>query len=462
MSKKLLILFLICILSGIINCTAQTAKIKVYFNHPVDTSLSSGVHAIFLNQTIDDTIVAYINRAKYSIDIAVYNYSQSGNIANISGAINNAFANGIKIRWIYNESSSNSGLTNVNNGIHKLASPAGTEYGIMHNKFMVIDAASENLNDPIVLTGSCNWNEGQFYYDVNNVIIFQDSELAKAYTNEFNEMWGDTGLIPDAIHSKFGPYKSDNTQHLFNIGGIVVEQYFSPSDGTNSQINDAINSADEDLYFGVYTFTGSDLANSIVDRIQNHNVQAVGIIDEFSQGYAPYDILSPVMNNNLEVYTLSGSIYHNKMLIADPCTPGSDPLVETGSHNWTFSAETKNDENTVIIHSDTIANIYYQSFYQNFVDLRGRLAFCKNIVGVKETEDLDFQIYPNPSNEMLNIISSDLPVTSFYIYNTLGKIIYSENNLFKNKIINTSTFQSGIYLIRFDINSVSFSKYLIG
>ncbi|MCU0613306.1 MAG: hypothetical protein MUE60_16160, partial [Candidatus Eisenbacteria bacterium] len=36
--------------------------------------------------------------------------------------------------------------------------------------------------------------------------------------------------------------------------------------------------------------------------------------------------------------------------------------VITGSHNWSSSAETTNDENTLIIHSPVIANLYLQEF----------------------------------------------------------------------------------------------------
>src|SRR5438132_1205722 len=91
------------------NFSLQAQKIKAYFNHPVNTSVSSGVNAIYLNQTIDDTLIAYINRSHYSIDVAVYNYIQSGIMSNIATAINNAYLNGINIRWIYNGSSSNYG-----------------------------------------------------------------------------------------------------------------------------------------------------------------------------------------------------------------------------------------------------------------------------------------------------------------------------------------------------------------
>src|ERR1051325_472283 len=46
----------------------SSGDIKIYFNHPVDNSVSSGVNAVYLNQSMDDTLVAYIDRANYSLD----------------------------------------------------------------------------------------------------------------------------------------------------------------------------------------------------------------------------------------------------------------------------------------------------------------------------------------------------------------------------------------------------------
>src|SRR5665213_2386398 len=174
-----------------ISSTNSSGKITVYFNNPVNNAVSTGVNAIYLNQTSDDTLIAYINRAKYTLDIAVYNYIQTAGISNIATAINNAYARGVKIRWIYNGSSSNSGLSQLNAGIHTLGSPTSSAYNIMHNKFMIVDAHSSNVNDPLVWTGSMNWDEEQMNSDYNNVIIIQDKNLAAGYTTEFNEMWGD-------------------------------------------------------------------------------------------------------------------------------------------------------------------------------------------------------------------------------------------------------------------------------
>ncbi|NTW33890.1 MAG: T9SS type A sorting domain-containing protein [Bacteroidetes bacterium] len=432
---------------------SQTQKIIAYFNRPVNNEVSTGINAVYLDKLFDDTLIAYINRAKYTIDMAIYSFNESEEVTSISEAINDAYSRGVAIRWIYNGSSSNQSIQLLNSNINTLASPTSGSYGLMHNKFMIIDANSNDSNEPTVWTGSTNWTTAQLNTDVNNIIIIQDKEVALAYTTEFNEMWGGTGLAPDIENSKFGRFKTDNTPHTFNVDGTTVEVYFSPSDGTNSKLQRAIGSANTDLYFGIYSFTNSSDADSIVNRIQQ-DVYTAGIIDPTSQSYPPFITLSPVMGDNLIKDKING-LYHNKILIVDPSNPDSDPLVFTGSHNWSANAETKNDENTVIIHNATIANIYYQSFYQNFTDEGGTLINFSDINSNSKPSDI--AIYPNPCNEFTTIKINDPSIfnkTEIIMYDVIGKKVFppiSKN--YNSFVIDTKQLSEGLYFLR--INTFS-------
>ena len=441
------------------NNSPANSSIKIYFNHPVNTSVATNQQAIYLNQLIDDTLIQYINRAKHTLDIAVYNYIQTSAISSIANAINNAYARGVRIRWIYNGSSSNSGLTLLNSNIPTLGSPTTSAYNIMHNKFMIVDAHSQNISDQIVWTGSTNWDDEQINTDVNNVVIVQDHNLAQAYTTEFNEMWGDTGMTPNTVNSKFGPFKTNNTPHNFTIGGISVESYFSPSDGTNSHIENAIHSADQQLFFGVYTFTDQGDADSIKNKILNQGVYCRGIMDPNSTSFAAYATLNPVMGSTLKIYNLSG-LYHNKFLIADPCYTFSDPLVETGSHNWTASADQKNDENTLIIHDATIANLYYQSFFQNFTDLGGTITPClmTDVYNSSNTTN-DLSVFPIPASDKLTVSNLNGKYETLFIYDMTGKMIRTEKIISRDsQTIDVNNLSSGIYILHLSGKDNSFRK----
>ncbi len=347
--------------------SASTGAMIAYFNRTLDLSVSAGTDAIQLDQTIDDTLIRYIDRAKYTIDLAIYNFNNTG-ISNISTALNNAHGRGVEVRIVYDSNTDNAGISQIDGAIGKITSPVSNypDYGIMHNKFVVFDANSPDTDDAIVWTGSTNFTSGQINTDPNNVIIIQDQSLAKTYRLEFDEMFGSSGLQPDPAKSKFGPDKTDNTPHEFIIGGKRVECYFSPSDGTNSKILTSINSANTDLSVATMIPTRTDLGYAIRDRA-GAGVTGKVLVNNDSDPNMQTNVntLSAALGTNFRKSGESG-IMHHKYLIVDQSDTGSDPLVLTGSHNWSNSAEYRNDENTVVIHDSTIANIYYQEFSERF------------------------------------------------------------------------------------------------
>jgi len=81
--------------------------------------------------------------------------------------------------------------------------------------------------------------------------------------------------------------------------------------------------------------------------------------------YQTYSTLKASLGDQYKQYGESG-ILHSKMMVIDQSNPQSDPTVWTGSHNWSSAADQKNDENSIVIHDATIANIYYQEFMQRF------------------------------------------------------------------------------------------------
>ncbi len=346
----------------------SSGKMQAYFNRTVDHSVSTGTDAIQLDHAIDDTLIAYINRAKYSIDMAIYNFNNAG-ISNITNAMNAAYDRGVNIRVVYDSNIDASGVESLNSNIGKMPSPISNYpiYGIMHNKFVIIDAYSDNPDEPIVWTGSTNFTDGQINTDPNNVIIIQDKSLAIGYTLEFNEMFGSSGLQPDAQASKFGPDKSDNTPHNFIIGGKNVESYFSPSDQVNSKILNNLNTADHDLSIATMLITKTDLGYAISDR--NAAGAAAKVLVNVKEN-CNETVVSTLMGALAQNFRETGEsgIMHDKYMVVDQGEPSSDPLVLTGSHNWSSAADIRNDENTLVIHDAVLANVYYQDFMARFND----------------------------------------------------------------------------------------------
>jgi phosphatidylserine/phosphatidylglycerophosphate/cardiolipin synthase-like enzyme len=340
---------------------------KAYFTSSVNTAYAiPGNDAMHLPQLVDDTLVEYIQRATESIDMAIYNLSSSSSIANIAGALNDAFANGVNVRVIYNQDTGNTGISVLNPAIPKLISPVPqfpNGYGIMHHKFLIFDANSVDPMKPIVWTGSTNLTVQQINTDANNVVILQDQSLAKVYTMEFEEMWGSSSNTPNPSNSRFGPDKLDDTPHVLNVGGDIVEVYFSPSDKTTSQIVRTINSTTDDLLVNTMLITRSDLASAI--NFRHFSGVNVGVMVNTEAQTSQWPNLLSALNGRLAEYTGFTGTLHHKMMMGNVMS-GNNPYVLTGSHNWSTSAEDRNDENTLIIYNAELANQYYQEFMARY------------------------------------------------------------------------------------------------
>jgi phosphatidylserine/phosphatidylglycerophosphate/cardiolipin synthase-like enzyme len=354
--------------------------------------------------------------AQNTLDICVYNASD----ATIATAINDAYNRGVSVRYIADDDVVNSMLSTLNPNI-PIVYRDPTVAGIMHNKFIIIDANS--TNNSWVMGGSTNWtNPSNLFNDYNNIIFIQDKSIAQAYTAEFNEMWGGV----------FGGNKEDNTPHLFNVNGIIMEVYFSPSDNTTSKILKFIEDVDYTLEFGLLSFTRDDLGNAVINKDNEFGVNVRGIIEQQNVTGSEYDNL--VANGvNVKSHTGVTHQFHHKYAIADVGISASNPAVLTGSHNWSTNAESNSDENTIIIHDQTIANIYLQEFEKRWGELSS--------TSVQLITEEELEIYPNPSGGEVNILT-DLEIESINIYSIEGKLIKT----FETTKFNLET--NGIYFIK--------------
>jgi phosphatidylserine/phosphatidylglycerophosphate/cardiolipin synthase-like enzyme len=438
--------------------SASSGDIKVYFNTEVDTTVATHKKAMNIGNAIDDTLIAYIDRAKYSIDFTMYNFNVT-NISNVATALNNAHSRGVVVRVIYDATAVNLAVQLLDQGIKKINnSISGT--GIMHNKFIIFDAHSTNQNDPIVWTGATNLTDGQINDDPNNVIIIQDKSLAIAYTLEFNEMFGSDGPTPDNSLSRFGEDKIDNTPHKFIIGGRDVELYFSPSDDANAKIIETINNADHNMSIATMLITRSDITYAIEDAVNDNGV-ATQILVNHENDCSPlaWSILSTLLGIDLQDDSETPYIMHHKFMVTDVGT-NSNPTLLTGSHNWSNAANNTNDENTLVIFDDTLANIYYQAFKYRFDEN------LYNAVDDISKKYNSVKVFPNPNsgNMTINFSSQSSEIANINVYDINGKLVYQSSqklNQGQNFINLNLDIPKGLYMLQINGESKNYSQKFI-
>ncbi len=326
-------------------------SMAVYFNLPVDQTFAMGVDPITTSgDDVLDALIELIQNATESIDLAVYNINEEV----IVNALNIAYNKGIQVRYVAAEATSNSVLEPP----PPFPIIYGNDWALMHNKFVIIDA---NIPEQAaVFAGSMNFTTSQIYSYPNNMVLIRDYALAKNYTREFEEMWGAQGPFPEPDYARFGSDKLDNTPHLFKVDGALVESYFSPSDFTNREILEELESAESSIRFALLTFTKDDLAEAMIQKVQS-GLEVRGIIENINDNGSEY---IKILNAGVNVVDhVPSAILHHKYAILD------DETVITGSHNWSNAADQQNDENTLIIHDPSIANQYRQEFEARWGEL---------------------------------------------------------------------------------------------
>jgi phosphatidylserine/phosphatidylglycerophosphate/cardiolipin synthase-like enzyme len=252
--------------------------------------------------------------------------------------------------------------------------------GLMHHKFMVVDGHR-------VIVTSANWTMSDIYGDIdrpdsegnqNNLVQIDSSELAVAFTAEFNLMWGD-GTTANQI-SQFKARKPARPPVEVSVGKTRVLVQFSPTsqqqpweDTSNGSIGKLIGTSQQQVDLALFVFSEPSLGNILQTQSQR-GIKVRGIIDR-QFAYREYSSVLPLMGVNsgnlcqangtnsqpldtIGVPTLpTGDLLHHKFAIVDRKT------VITGSHNWSNAANYRNDETLLIIKDNpTVAAHFDREF----------------------------------------------------------------------------------------------------
>lgn len=284
----------------------------------------------------EEQLIASINAAKTSIDMAIYNFS----LVNVADALIAAHDRGVQVRLVMeSEAMENQQPLRLQDAGIPIV--GDQREGLMHNKFVIIDNQE-------VWTGSLNLTASGAYNDHNNLVRIRSQRMAQNYSVEFNEFF---------VEGLFGPSGRDNTPYPeITIDGIPVEVYFSPDDGVSEEVVEEILAAETSIDFMVYSFTSDPIVGAMLERAAA-GVEIRGVFDESQVASNRGNEYDPLKDAGYSV-KIDGNrgLLHHKVIIIDGKT------VITGSYNFSASAESRNDENLIIIHDSGIAGQFLQEF----------------------------------------------------------------------------------------------------
>ncbi len=295
----------------------------------------------------DEQLAAAIRAAEHSVDLAVYNL----NLWSIRDALLEAAARGVHVRIV---TESNNLDSPEIRSLQQAGIPVDSDNRshLMHHKFVVIDGVE-------VWTGSTNFTVNGAYRNNNHMIRMVSPEMAANFTNEFEEMF---------VYDAYGELSiSDNPYPEVLVGDTLIEVYFSPDEGKvagyqiSSRIVDLIYEAERSVYLLAFAFTSDSISQAMFVQHQA-GLDVRGVVEASqinASGADARDLRAAGVDIRLDG---NPNNMHHKVIILD------ERVLILGSYNFTRSAEEKNDENLLILHSPALAAeflIEFDKIYQN-------------------------------------------------------------------------------------------------
>ena len=242
-----------------------------------------------------------------------------------------------------------------------------------HNKFAVI--CDKDQSPTAVWTGSTNWSPTGLCTQINNGIIINDEDVGQVFLDQWGRLKDAEGSFPKDLVAENSQVKSKK------VGKSKVDVWFTKSaDKVEMDAVDELlkKTVKQGIVFLMFQPGGSPILNTIADlQAKNKDLFVKGVISTADkndldqakvtlvhrggndvqkfrivqpQGLQSVGKWAAEVSRGQFLKQVGFAIVHSKVVVTDP--NGDDPIVITGSHNFSASASSKNDENLVIIRGD--------------------------------------------------------------------------------------------------------------
>jgi phosphatidylserine/phosphatidylglycerophosphate/cardiolipin synthase-like enzyme len=324
----------------------------------------------------------FINQAKSTIDIAIYDFRLRDEAATIvAEGLRSQARKGVQIRIAYDSATdlgadalptaapshleSDQKLLGTDSFVRSFADVAQvtsiTGYRVlMHNKYILRDVASP---DAAVFTGSSNYTNDSWGLQDNNLLCLRSQQLASYYAKDFNDLWSRRKIVDSTGYRDAGTLRMND---------VPVTIAFTPGDGPMvlKEIVGAIAAARNRLYVASVVLSSGPILAALSEAI-DRGLPLAGIYDgpQMDQVERQWNATNfgtdkintwqkvarhLVRKNSIPFDRQNKSqphnFMHNKLVVADQ-------IVVTGSFNLSNHAM-GNAENVLLIRDAVIADSY--------------------------------------------------------------------------------------------------------
>jgi phosphatidylserine/phosphatidylglycerophosphate/cardiolipin synthase-like enzyme len=358
----------------------------------------------WLSRGLAGACLKYINDTKQGEGLRVCAYEFT--YLPILRALKRAIDRGVDVQIVYHDTKKDDDPNRAaiaKAGLPKSITHVRTRTQIPHNKFIVKLASGAPVQ---VWTGSTNFTDTGFFGQTNVGHQVADAKLAKTYLDYWTE------LAKDPVHSEALKNAIDLTPNPPNaIPKSSIAAFFSPRKADNmldwygQRIDDTANLAMMTIPFNVATTILAalgqkrdamrfvileDVPTPEVNDAEKRNRGKLAFSNgaiigksfiKFKRGVGGAKV-APIPNSGLDQWfvdeelarpTNKGHVFfvHAKVLLIDPLS--DDPLVCSGSANFSKNSLTANDENMLLIRGNTrIADICMTELDRIFRHFRAR------------------------------------------------------------------------------------------
>ncbi|WP_202909757.1 phospholipase D-like domain-containing protein [Mucilaginibacter pedocola] len=386
------------------------AYAREFGNAPPDENEPFSKEMVWLSRGLFEALTGFIALAKseeYSLRAALYEF----HYLPVAVAFAKSAEAGADVKIVYDAESSYkvssletieaAGLDKIKAVIKRTVSE-----GIRHNKFIVL----LHKDEPVaVWTGSTNISAGGIFGQSNVGHIVWDSDIARSYLKYWKHL---SENIPSRKIRALNQADSPIPKGLPDRNSIFPVFSARDEDDDNTTLQwyaDLMDSAKK-LMCITFAFNIDEVFQKVIQK-QNDVLRYIVKDDDLGK--------NEIIGQDNDVLFAAGGHFgkkslfnfreerdnplnvndyiHNKFMLIDPLS--EDPIVVTGSANFSRPSQRINDENMLVIRGDTrVADIYFGEFMRIFDHHYARYIFKKLTENNKNNPDAG---YLKPDNSWI-------------------------------------------------------------